>query len=70
MCSGIAPNATYDLHNVAVDNKNRTVMFFATFRATHTGDKGPVKATGKDCESHYVYVIRFDAQKVVGCLFL
>ena len=41
----------------------RSVVFFATFRGTHTGEKGPVKATKKEVESHYVYVIRFDAQK-------
>jgi hypothetical protein len=79
LCAGIAPDAHYDLHNVAVDNKNRTVIFFATFKGlvlfvvcvalvetrtgTHTGDKGPMKATKKEVESHYVYVVRFDAQQ-------
>jgi hypothetical protein len=65
LCSGITPDAHYDLHNVAVDEKKRTVIFFATFHGTHTGDKGPVKATKKSCESHYVYVVRFDAEKDV-----
>lgn len=41
----------------------RSVVFFATFRGTHTGEKGPMKPTKKEVESHYVYVIRFDANK-------
>ena len=63
LVSGIMPDASYDLHSVTTDAQARVVSFFATFRGTHTGDKGPVKATKKSCESHYVYVIRFDPEK-------
>jgi hypothetical protein len=40
-------------------------LFFSTFIAAHTGDGGPVAPTGKETNSHYVYVIKMnDAGKV------
>jgi hypothetical protein len=37
---------------------------FGVFRGTHTGEGGPVPATGKTAEADYVYVIDFDGDKI------
>lgn len=52
-----APGASYDLHTAAWDESTRTATFFATYHARHTGEGGPVPPTGKQTESHYVYVL-------------
>ena len=52
-----APGATYTLHASAWDEENRTALFFATYHATHSGEGGPVPATGKSTNSDYVYAV-------------
>ena len=52
-----APGATYTLHASAWDEDNRTALFFATYHATHSGEGGPVAATGKSTNSDYVYAV-------------
>lgn len=34
------------------------------FRATHTGQGGPVPPTGKKIEADYVYVMQFDGDRI------
>lgn len=53
-----APGARYELHTCSFDEANNTATFFATYHATHTGDAGPVPATGKTTASEYVYIIK------------
>jgi hypothetical protein len=64
----IAPGASYDLHSVSFDESTNTAVFVATFHATHTGAGGPVEATGKSTESHYVYAITMDKDDKVSHL--
>mgnify|MGYP006286784893 CR=1 FL=1 len=55
----------YELHSSSWDGATQTALFFATFHGAHTGEGGPVPATGKSTASHYVYALRMnDAGKV------
>jgi hypothetical protein len=56
--NGPMPGCRYDLHSAAWDEDSRTALFFATFHGTHSGDGGPVPATGQSTASHYVYAIK------------
>jgi predicted ester cyclase len=59
-----APDASYEVHAFAADENTNRVMGFGTFRATHTGEGGPVPPTGKRVEAQYVYVMDFDGERV------
>jgi steroid delta-isomerase-like uncharacterized protein len=59
------PGSKYELHSVTT-NEN-TVVFFATFIGTHSGEGGPVPPTGKTMVTRYVYVISVnESGKVTG----
>lgn len=53
------PNASYELKSLAVDPDRDHVIAFAVFRGTHSGESGPVPATGASTESDYAYVMAF-----------
>lgn len=55
----------YELHTSAYDEAKRSAIYFATFFGTHNGDGGPIPATNKATESHYVYVLEMDADDKV-----
>lgn len=57
---GPLPDARYELKSFATDTTRNNVAAFATFHGTHTGDGGPVPATGKATATDYVYVMQFD----------
>lgn len=59
-----APDASYEVHAFAADEGASRVMGFGTFRATHTGEGGPVPPTGKKVEAEYVYVMEFEEGRV------
>jgi predicted ester cyclase len=58
------PDARYELRCFAVDDERKNVSAYAVFRASHTGDGGPVPPTGKQLEADYVYVMQFDGDKI------
>lgn len=58
------PDGAYDLTAIAADEEGRSVTAVAVFRATHTGDGGPVPPTGKRVESDYVYHMRFEGDRI------
>ena len=58
------PDAAYELRSFAEDEERATVVAYAVFRGTHTGDGGPVPPTGKRIEADYVYVMQFDGDKI------
>jgi predicted ester cyclase len=62
----IAPDGTAEIRSFAVDEERNNVAIFAIFRATHTGEGGPVPPTGKSAEADYVYVLDFEADKIRG----
>lgn len=58
------PDGSYDLKAFATDEARQTVMAYAVFSGSHTGDGGPVPATGKRIQSDYVYVMEFAGDKI------
>lgn len=59
-----APDASYELKCLAVDEDRHSVMAFGVFHATHTAGGGPVPPTGKSVEADYVYVMNFDGDTI------
>ena len=58
------PDASYEVRSFAVDDARQNVAAYAVFRATHTGEGGPVPPTGKKVEADYVYVMDFDGDRI------
>lgn len=58
------PDASYEILSFGVDEGRGSVCAAAVFRGTHTGEGGPVPATGKSTASDYCYVIEFAGGKV------
>lgn len=55
----------YEIAASSFDESTSTALFFATFHGTHSGEGGPVPATGQSTATHYVYAITMnDAGKV------
>ena len=62
-----APDASYTLDAACYDEASRSAMFFATYKAKHTGDGGPVPPTNRETRSHYVYILEMsDNDKVAA----
>jgi predicted ester cyclase len=60
----LMPDGSYDLKAFAADDERDTVVAYAVFSGTHTGEGGPVAPTGKSVSSDYVYVMKFDGDKI------
>jgi predicted ester cyclase len=58
------PNGRYELRSFAVDENRSNVTAYAIFHGTHSGDGGPVPATGNEVSADYVYVMQFDGDKI------
>ncbi|MDZ4259374.1 MAG: ester cyclase [Gemmatimonadales bacterium] len=58
------PDARYEMRAFAVDEDRNSVVGFAIFRGTHTGEGGPVPPTGKQAEADYVYIMQFDGDRI------
>lgn len=61
---GPLPDAHYELLAFAVDVDRNCVMGAAVFKGTHTGEGGPVAATGKSAAADYVYLMQFDGDRI------
>ncbi len=59
-----APDGRYELKSFAVDEGRGNVIAYAVFHGTHTGEGGPVPATGKAVAADYVYVMDFDGDRI------
>ena len=57
------PNGRYELKSFATDAERKSVVAYATFIGTHSGEGGP-PPTGKTTRSDYVYVMDFDGDKI------
>ncbi|MEL7491040.1 MAG: ester cyclase [Pseudomonadota bacterium] len=64
LVTGPIPDGNYELKSFAVDGGRNNVCAYGVFKGTHTGDGGPIPATGKAASSDYVYVMEFDGDKV------
>ena len=58
------PDGSHEVRAFAVDDERKQVAAYGVFRGTHTGDGGPVPATGKRVEADYVYVMNFDGGRI------
>jgi predicted ester cyclase len=58
------PDARYEVKSFAVDEERSNVSVFGVFHGTHTGEGGPVPATGKSVAAEYVYVMEFDGDRI------
>jgi len=58
------PDARYDVRSFAVDEQRNNVTAVGVFKATHTGNGGPVPPTGKKLEADYVYVMDFEGNQI------
>jgi predicted ester cyclase len=60
----LMPDGSYDLKAFATDEGRDSVVAYAVFSGTHTGEGGPVPPTGKRVSTDYVYVMKFDGDKI------
>ena len=58
------PDGSYELRAFAVDDERQSVLAYAVFRGTHSGEGGPVPPTGRRVEADYVYVMEFDGGRI------
>jgi predicted ester cyclase len=58
------PDGHYKLKAFAADEERNSVMAFAVFHGTQTGEGGPVDPTGKTVAADYVYVMMFEDGKI------
>ena len=61
---GPIPDGTYELKAFATDEVQGVVVAAAIFHGTHSGQGGPVPATGNSVCADYVYVMDFDGEKI------
>jgi len=61
---GPIPDGHYELTAFANDEGRNTVVAAAIFHGTHTGDGGPVPATGNTVAADYVYAMSFEDGKI------
>jgi ketosteroid isomerase-like protein len=54
----------YEVKSFAVDEERGNVTVFAVFHGTHTGEGGPLPATGKSAETDYCYCIQMEDGRV------
>ena len=58
------PDGRYVVKAFATDNERNSVSAYGVFSATHTGEGGPVPATGRRTSTDYVYVMQFEGGKI------
>jgi steroid delta-isomerase-like uncharacterized protein len=61
----VFPDGRYELRAFAVDEARSSVVAYAVFHATHTGEGGPVPPTGRSMSTDYVYAMQFEGGKIV-----
>ena len=61
---GPLPDANYELLFFGMDEKRGAACAAAVFHASHSGEGGPVPATGKTTASDYAYVMVFDGDRI------
>lgn len=61
---GPIPDGHYEMVGFATDEERNTVIVAAVFHGNQTGDGGPVPPTGQSVATEYVYVMKFDGDKI------
>jgi predicted ester cyclase len=59
------PNGQYEIQSFGADNERQSVIVFGIFKGTHSGQGGPIPATGKNIVADYVYNMVFEGEKIV-----
>ena len=57
------PDGTCEIKALGLDEERKSVSAYGVFRGKNTGE-GPVPPTGKSIEADYVYVLKFDGDKI------
>ncbi len=57
-------DVSYEIGGFGTDAERNCVVVYAVFRGTHSGDGGPLPATGKSTGSDYAYALQFDGDKI------
>jgi steroid delta-isomerase-like uncharacterized protein len=60
----VLPDGRYEVRSFATDNERQNVCAYGIYSGTHTGEGGPLPATGKHTDTDYVYVMQFDDGKI------
>ena len=58
------PDGHAEVQTFAVDEGRQKVLVYGVFHGTHTGEGGPVPATGKSAAADYVYDFAFDGDRM------
>ncbi len=58
------PDGRYELKFFGADEADKSVVAFAIFHGTQTGEGGPVPATNKSIAADYVYHMVFDGERL------
>ena len=58
------PDLTYEIAAFATDEERNSVSVYGVVHGTQTGEGGPVPPTGNAVTADYVYVMRFDGDKI------
>ena len=58
------PDGNYELKGFAADEARDTVLAFAVFHGTQSGEGGPVPPTGNSVAADYVYAMKFEGDKI------
>ncbi|MDH4065882.1 MAG: ester cyclase [Acidobacteriota bacterium] len=60
----VLPDGRYELKSFATDEERKNVSAYGVFSGTHTGEGGPLPATGRRVETDYVYVMEFEGDRI------
>ena len=58
------PDGSYEIRSFATDDERQSVCAFGVFSGTHTGEGGPIPASGNKVTSDYVYAMEFEGGKL------
>ena len=61
---GFVTDTSYEVKSFATDTERNSVVAYAVFSGTHTGEGGPCPPTGKSVSTDYVYAMDFDGDKI------
>jgi hypothetical protein len=65
LANATMPGSSFEIHASALDENTNTVLVFATFIGTHSGEGGPIPPTNKTTNSHYVFAMQMNDQDLV-----
>ncbi len=58
------PDGHSEVRSFAVDEDRNSVLAHGVFLGTQTGEGGPVPPTGNQVEAEYVYIMKFEGDRI------